>query len=328
MPTVAAVRKKPARNRGRRRGPAPLPLRVLACFLAVPSNALLLCVAMGWYVGVAWLAPPAWWPHTVAYTSVVLGFFGAFLATWKTAPGVHQSPVTADDCEQKRWCEFCDAPKPWRTYHCRICNVCVFRRDHHCDSVDNCVGLGNHGFFVLLLALQVVACWYYMWLFHHQSSVTVHPPSSSLYVFGWARRVITTVLYGVALCDVLYVGRLLIWQVAYLCHDITTLEHLRVAASARASASEAPGLRDVARNMVAEMKTLPALPPPASGQPVNGAGKLLLLLQTYKDDTIALLRFLLWQSAVSIANPRDTRGRLLSSIRVVCRVLLFRCKRT
>ena len=82
MPTVAAARrKKPARSRPRSGPGAPLPLRVLACFLAVPSSVLLAFVAVGWYVGVAWLAPsgPAWWAHTVVYSSIVSGFYGAFM---------------------------------------------------------------------------------------------------------------------------------------------------------------------------------------------------------------------------------------------------------
>ncbi len=83
MPPAAARRKKPARSRAPRRGQgAPLPLRALGCFLAVPSNALLIFVAMGWYVGVAWLLPndPASWPHTVGYSSTILGFYCAFFA--------------------------------------------------------------------------------------------------------------------------------------------------------------------------------------------------------------------------------------------------------
>eukprot|EP01043_Picozoa_sp_COSAG02_P049562 COSAG02_NODE_4990_length_4743_cov_1.998923_3_plen_83_part_00 len=82
MPAAAARRKKPARSRPRRGQGAPLPLRALGCMLAVPSNALLFFVAIGWYVGLAWLLPNdrASWPHTFGYSSIILGFYGAFFA--------------------------------------------------------------------------------------------------------------------------------------------------------------------------------------------------------------------------------------------------------
>ena len=86
-PAAGPKPKKPWRRQAHR-GPAPLPLRALAWFLALPSNILLLCVAAGWYVGVVWLAPgtPSGWIHSVAYSIVVLSFFGAFVAcvlsTW------------------------------------------------------------------------------------------------------------------------------------------------------------------------------------------------------------------------------------------------------
>jgi hypothetical protein len=86
-PAAGPKPKKPWRRQAHR-GPAPLPLRALAWFLALPSNILLLCVAAGWYVGVVWLAPgtPSGWIHSMAYSIVVLSFFGAFVAcvlsTW------------------------------------------------------------------------------------------------------------------------------------------------------------------------------------------------------------------------------------------------------
>ena len=41
--------------------------------------------------------------------------------------------------------------KPDRTHHCRQCNHCVLRMDHHCPWVANCVGFYNHKYFINML---------------------------------------------------------------------------------------------------------------------------------------------------------------------------------
>lgn len=56
-------------------------------------------------------------------------------------------------------CPKCGLPKPARTHHCSTCNECIFRFDHHCPFIGNCVGLYNLKSFILFLyysALQFV----------------------------------------------------------------------------------------------------------------------------------------------------------------------------
>lgn len=45
----------------------------------------------------------------------------------------------------------CNMYKPDRCHHCRVCNTCVLRMDHHCPWIANCVGFHNYKFFLLLL---------------------------------------------------------------------------------------------------------------------------------------------------------------------------------
>jgi hypothetical protein len=41
--------------------------------------------------------------------------------------------------------------RPERTHHCKVCMRCVFKMDHHCPWIANCVGLHNQKFFYQFL---------------------------------------------------------------------------------------------------------------------------------------------------------------------------------
>ncbi|KAH7884266.1 DHHC palmitoyltransferase-domain-containing protein [Phlebopus sp. FC_14] len=60
-------------------------------------------------------------------------------------------------------CRKCGEMRPERAHHCRICNKCVLKFDHHCPNpgINQCVGLYNERHFVLFMAYLVLATFFF-----------------------------------------------------------------------------------------------------------------------------------------------------------------------
>lgn len=110
-----------------------------------------------------------WWPvytkgswiHlTIYFTWLFLILYNYFLAAFK-GPGfvpLGWEPKNKEDRECLQYCEFCKGYKSPRAHHCRKCNRCVIKMDHHCPWINTCCGHFNHANFTYFLLFAPLGC--------------------------------------------------------------------------------------------------------------------------------------------------------------------------
>eukprot|EP00128_Syssomonas_multiformis_P000101 Colp12_sorted_trinity150504_noHs@18610 len=141
-----------------------------------------------------------------------------FLASVYTDPGFIKTKGVEDledglleqtsDEQPKKICKKCPPTviKPLRTRHCKECNRCVARFDHHCPYLGQCVGERNHVVFYLFLLVY----------FPLSITATVLAFQCFSWSFGTATDMVTTIVHT---------GTIFVFFIAILCFGILTVCH-------------------------------------------------------------------------------------------------------
>ena len=66
--------------------------------------------------------------------------------------------ITKSDLLINENCDICNISNlPLRSHHCKRCEACILKYDHHCTFINTCIGEDNHLIFILFLFFQSIS---------------------------------------------------------------------------------------------------------------------------------------------------------------------------
>lgn len=120
------------------------------------------------------------------------------------------------------YCKACESSRKLRIKHCVKCDACVYKYDHHCFWIGNCVGELNqrvfYGFLTAQTAVNVCAAWGFF-------TIAAQNP---VLVVGNVVMGVTAACFGVFTVTSIFIqGFLLIYHTMLAATNQTTWEHIR-----------------------------------------------------------------------------------------------------
>jgi len=121
-----------------------------------------------------------------------------------------------------KYCYTCMIWRPKRSKHCRDCDACCLRFDHHCPWTGNCIGLRNYRYFVRFIStISLYSCWILGWSLEHLLKQTKNGKEFIEACFS-----LTGIILVFVLLVVLCVGGLTSFHLWLVASDRTTAEDI------------------------------------------------------------------------------------------------------
>lgn len=136
-----------------------------------------------------------------------------------------KSKVDLVSRDKWRFCGVCESVQPPRTWHCKTCNTCILKRDHHCLFTGCCIGHRNQRYFIMLvfyLCLATTYCTFYnnyfIWILHAREFRNGWTFLKMIFPLAWFMLDWSTVqfyfmVYMINLVGSLFTGALLFYHV-------------------------------------------------------------------------------------------------------------------
>ncbi|KAL4064210.1 DHHC palmitoyltransferase-domain-containing protein [Scleroderma yunnanense] len=120
-------------------------------------------------------------------------------------------------------CKKCGEMRPERAHHCRVCNKCVLKFDHHCPvRINQCVGIHNERHFVLFMAYLVLSTLILNVFGFHRAldalGVTLVPWMHAMPAFGF----LMSYMLSIVLCLAVFI--MLVWHIWGIAKGETSVE--------------------------------------------------------------------------------------------------------
>jgi len=133
------------------------------------------------------------------------------------------SPAKRIEVDNLKKCNKCKAIKPLKTHHCKICQKCIYKMDHHCPWVNNCVGYYNQRHFILFLVYVGVGSAYSL-LFHIVSGLYLWNHGGLPKDEKAGVLVVTYMVFFIDLLFSMFSCILLLDQIDFLKENTTTID--------------------------------------------------------------------------------------------------------
>ncbi|KIW05991.1 uncharacterized protein PV09_03175 [Verruconis gallopava] len=201
------------------------------------------------WLGLRWLTkvlPWSFWSHPFLNVlfGILYGFVTYFYAkAMRMDPGFVPKPSTRaaqktiiDELLDKRifdernFCVTCMTRRPLRSKHCKKCQRCVAKQDHHCPWVDNCVAVNNHRQFVYYVLTMELGILVWDWLVYNYLDLIPHPTDATCNIISPTLCAtlnsdpFTIVLSIWTNVQLVWVSMLLIVQIVQITRGLTTYE--------------------------------------------------------------------------------------------------------
>ena len=147
--------------------------------------------------------------------------------------------------EGVRICRWCLTSKPDRCHHCRECNSCVLKMDHHCQWLATCIGFYNYKFFFNTIFHCACTNWLIVITSNSLLSHTLSNLESINIVFAYF--IMTSYILSCALA--VLITALLGFHVYLIANEYTTIEFKeKIGKSVNSFHSKKPFNRGICQN--------------------------------------------------------------------------------
>ncbi len=168
------------------------------------------------------------WVHSVhtGFINVLVAYIClTYYISVSRSPGTPALSPGGDKDENLKMCRKCDRIKPPRCHHCKTCQTCVLRMDHHCPFLNNCLGYRNHGVFICFLLSVDVCVGYIFWELLLRAYDIYLQRNEPSYLGPSTVEIVFTIL-NILLCFgiLISVGVLTVHQLKNLAINMTTIE--------------------------------------------------------------------------------------------------------